>query len=223
MKYIFAKKIYGLLALLTSTFLMTSCGSFSSLIGQGASNMSGKAIGYEGPRTFVEAKAGSMKIGSGVIDSDGTFNLKLDDSVTDSLLVAFYKDIEKVCPELKISAPEAKLFSMMGPSVAGSIATLFQASWNPNDKTWPEEIALNQRTYVDRDLTVMGTCLSDGGGGTTPYPQEYALNLKKGWNVITLKAQLKNNEFVKASLSSDNPSGLNWYYYPSNTLTLPNN
>lgn len=48
------------------TLGLTACGVFSdSLSGDAARNISGTAENYNGTRTFLEAKAGNSKIGSG--------------------------------------------------------------------------------------------------------------------------------------------------------------
>lgn len=76
----------------------------------------------------------------------------------------------------------------------------------------PETIIQAVRMYLDRDLNVTGTCNANLGTGGNPYPTDFNLNLKKGWNVVTIEAQGTVERLDRASFKSKNPTGVSWYY-----------
>jgi hypothetical protein len=214
MKNTLTKNLTRVVLLPMLILVVTACGVISgSLSGEAARNISGKATNYNGTRTFVEAKAGNSKIGSGVIDNDGTFNLQLEESISDTLLESFFGSIPKLCPDVKVSAPETKSLTLGAISVAGSTSTLTQINWDSSDeKSRPETIIQGARIYADRDLSVTGTCNANLGTGGAPYPTEFSLNLKKGWNIATITAQGTATAIIKASFRSETPTEVNWYY-----------
>jgi hypothetical protein len=203
-------KAYTAWAVLSlSTFLLTACGT-NGLSGN-AGQITGEAVGYTGARTALEARLGNTKIGSGVIDSDGRFNLQLQDPLPESVLESLFLSISKLCPDADVSAPETKSFMLNSLNVSSS-ATLTYTNWNPTDKVPPAELISGARMYVNRDLSVKGTCNANLGTGGAPYPTEFNLTLKQGWNAVTFGIQGSSEEIVRASLRSGEPSNARWYY-----------
>ena len=183
------KKLVMWLAALSALVGLSACGS-SGISGEAARMIAGQVADYDGPAGALEAETGfsdTVSVGEGSIDADGNFSFELDSTVPESGLATF--EFEENCSEVKVSNSEAKVLSIINLVTAeGGSLTLGRE--DPDSDTTVEVAWI----YVDQPLSLRGTCETSDSFGVDR--DTYDLNLKRGWNVITVRySQDEANNF----------------------------
>ena len=210
------KKFVGLVLALVAAALLSACGTSSSS-GEAARMVAGQVADYSGPAGELEASAGLVKLpeaGTGSVEADGTFSFEFEDirGFTGLPLVP-----PGTCADLSLSDAEARGLSVGGfdvvveGRVTGTLTQSSEAEGQVGGAPVPE-ISIS-RAYVDRDVTVKGTCTLTvlGARVTTTHNVTY----QRGWNAVLTKTTFSDDGSADARVTSATPSDLEsvgWTY-----------
>ncbi|MCA9839708.1 MAG: Ig-like domain-containing protein [Trueperaceae bacterium] len=161
--------------------------------------ISGQVQDYDRGEASLEAISfdREVMVGIGSIAADGSFSLALLVPADKNLLAA-----EKPCPEINQRPADFNLTSVVSLKIIKDglgIGDLFHASG-------PDAFAANQvsYTYVDRDVSISGSCLVDGVENT------FDLSFKQGWNLL-----LRESSDNAISFTSPESVEMPWLFSPS--------
>ena len=177
--------------------------------------IAGQVADYSGPAGVLEAEDGygdSISLGTGSIDSDGNFSVRLNDTVSESDL----EDLQLTeCDGLNVSDPDVAVKSLPVPELfvvaeGEVVGALVPSSVDPNMN--PDSYTTTVRIYVNRDVTIRGTC--EIADVDTVEIDTFNLSLKRGWNVVSAELEVdRANSIYKANYWNGTASGVRWYYY----------
>ena len=157
------KKFVILVAAFGVALVLNACGT-SGESGETAWAISGQVADYDGPVGVLEAFTGptsELGVGTGSIDEEGTFAFSFKESLAGFTGNPIFPP--GTCPDVSISDTEAKTLSVVLFSIVvdgSAVGTLSQSEGDvASDAGIPIPAVLISRTYVDRDVTVKGTCV----------------------------------------------------------------
>lgn len=206
------KTIKVFVTALLSLVILSACGE-TRVEGE-AGVIAGQVAGYKGPVGTLEVSLSSAlsSAGTGSISADGRFRAELTASLDASALepITFFEG----CDAVALSDREAQFtrvaeINVLGES--GSEGFLTLAGEAPSENATASFTAVG-RLYVNRDVAVTGTCEEAGA----PASLTVDLDLKRGWNVFTLRFEENANPFGSSTYTSGEASGVAWYYTPLN-------
>ena len=204
------KVVFGLALLIVA--VLSGCRTSDEIGGGTAQVFSGQVANYAGPAGTLEALFdGDSTVGTGSIDSDGSFRFELEPTVAEAALepITFFAG----CDGVAISDLGAgfvtitELYVLTDDGAAGFIALADSPLTEDNP---PSYIAVT-RVYADREVTVQGDC------GVASLD----LSLKSGWNIISVSFEEDGSPFGAYSYSSGEASGVQWYYAAFETSEIP--
>jgi hypothetical protein len=154
---------------------------------------------YRGGEAILEAHfaASGAKVGTGNIKADGSFNLTLAESIAAETLPAVSAPCEGVTITPQTFKGDAVLVSVV--QNGQTTGTLIQTtSLNAVAGT----TSYVSRFYVDRDVRLIGTCLSD----------TFNLTLKKGWNLALYEIRSSASQPPSSKASTIETTDLPWFF-----------
>ena len=203
------KKII-MLAVLGIALVLSACGNSSS--GEAARVVQGNIADYTGSTGALEVSLSSdlSSAGTGSMSADGSFRAELSATLSASALepITFFEG----CDAIVISDRNAQFTRVAEINVLGENGEegfLTLASEAPSENA-PASFTAVGRLYVDRDVTVTGTCEEAGA----PASLTLDLDLGRGWNVFTLRFEENANPFGSSTYTSGEASDVAWYYTP---------
>ncbi len=209
------KKLVMWVAALGVAAVLSACGS-SSTSGEAARTIAGQVADYSGPAGVLEADMNTDRetpasIGTGAISADGNFSLELVDAVAESALYTL--EFDEACTGVSVSNPDVKGASVSEFSVMAAGETAgYLVLMSENSDTEVDSEAQIVWLYVDQSTTVRGTCEYADSFGVER--DTYNLNLKKGWNIVSLESNYDEaNDTTESRLYNGKASGVKWFYY----------
>jgi hypothetical protein len=142
--------------------------------------------------------------------NDGKFTIDLPESVDATYLAPLIFDEEMTVSDT--SAGGTKLY-LLEPYKSGAHAQAllyYSTSSDPEAETYDD--VTGGFEYVDRDVTVSGSCSREAEGWTTNLHID--LNLKKGWNSrYTSAVRDTVTKVMTATISHKIPDNIKWYVF----------
>jgi hypothetical protein len=157
----------------------------------------------------VKAEMGRLGYEVGLSDySDGGFTLKLETSFPKEHLDV----IEEIVPDsVTVSAysvkgawMDIKAYKSVDNGASSVSVGSFKYATGTSESSWRSRYIV----VIDSEVNITGTGTITHDG--VAYKETYNVQLKKGWNIVYTKET--NNRAIE--ITSQEPSGLKWYYFP---------
>ena len=187
-----------------------------------AQAVSGQVANYTGPAGTLEAKdtINAVDVGVGSINADGTFRLELGGTPPD---LTGKSILPRGCPELNVSDSSVQGVALTQINVIAdgeSVGVIAQGGVSGDSELTITSVG---RTYVDRDVTITGTCVASSPDGEVR--ANYNLNYQRGWNVARAEISSNaDNSVVTSNITSVTASeveDIGWSYLPTGTNDDP--
>lgn len=213
---------------LTLNCLLSACSSHT--VSNNPSSISGRVSNYSGSPAKLIANDGegfspNRTVGLGQLQTDGTFDLQLDEVISQDILGS---PTSNPCEGVQISVPEILLYPNVGILVEqNDELTGFIIQTSVKSLAAGSDLPIGERAvtywYTDKDVTIKGSCQPEG----TEEKRTYDLSLEKGWNIAII-ARISETE---RSFTTSSSRGLMWIFVPfspenitdSSQILLPRN
>ncbi len=206
------KKVVMFVAALGVAAVLSACGS-SSVSGEAAGTISGQVADYSGPAGVLEATSilGGKALGTGSIDTDGTFSLELDKNPS-NLAGGAVVPTASACPNVNVSDAQVKGTGVTEVNIIAAgevVGQLYQSSIFDEDAG--DSFSVVTRLYVDRDVLVKGNCTFRSEG--TEFRATYDADYRQGWNVALAETTTDiDTSTYTARYTNGSPADVAWYY-----------
>jgi hypothetical protein len=216
----------SLAVLVAAVLLLAACGRQTTDPEQppnlGARALSGTIQDWPGGAAEITAQVYRPDfrvevIASGEVNDQGGFSLTLPDSLREALLFSLPPELLQYCENLNVSEPQARgniiawLEAYRGADMLGAVVQISALDWADE---WtgapPTGTSAVGRVYVDRDVSVTGSCEDQFLGLSA----SFEVDLEAGWNIVVVRVTESTEARLGVEVKTEPvPDAVGWHLW----------